>query len=95
MSMGRANIFPLHLFAMRLGKRDRPFDTSFHRHALHCKHRIIDGVKGFKKLSEIVAWHLVSLLRPEPDKHVDQHVASQLKDILNKLPIRLQHAHCG
>jgi hypothetical protein len=70
-----------------LGKGNHPFDTSFHRDALHHTDRILDGVEGCDKLLKIVTRHLILFLRPEPNKHADQNVASLLEDIPNKLPV--------
>jgi hypothetical protein len=72
---------------MRLGEGNHPFDTSFHRHALHRTDRILDGVEGCDEFSKIVCWHLIFLLRPESDKHADQNMASLLKDIPSKPPV--------
>jgi hypothetical protein len=54
---------------------------------------ILDGVKGCDELPKIVYWHLILLLRPEPDKHVDQNMASSLEDIPSKPPVRFQHIY--
>jgi hypothetical protein len=76
MSAGRANLSPIYLFSLRLSKGNRPFDTPFHRPAFHSKHRIFRGVEGFKKLPEIVDWHLLFLLWPQHNEDAGQHAAS-------------------
>jgi hypothetical protein len=48
---------------------------------------ILDGVEGCDELPKIVGWHLIFLLRPEPDEHADQNMASLLEDIPIKLPV--------
>jgi hypothetical protein len=52
---------------MQLGKGNRPFDTSFHRDELHRTNMILDGVKGCDELLKILGWHLMPLLREQPD----------------------------
>jgi hypothetical protein len=72
---------------MRLGVGNCPFDTSFHQDTLHRTDKILDGVEGCDELSKIIGWHLILFLRPEPNEHADQNMASLLEDIPSKLPV--------
>jgi hypothetical protein len=87
--IGGANLLLVHFPAMRLGKGNRPFDTSFHQGKLHRKNRVFNGVEGCDKLPKIVGRHLIFLLWEQPDKHMNQNMASSLEDISSKLPVRL------
>jgi hypothetical protein len=63
--------------------------------ALHKKDRIIGGVKGLGKLLQVIIWHLRSLLGPQPDENPREHAANQLKDLLDRNPVRFQQVNCG
>jgi hypothetical protein len=48
--MRRANLLPVEIRPMSVGKRNGTFNTSLHRKALQLKKRIISGVEGFGKI---------------------------------------------
>jgi hypothetical protein len=49
--------------------------------------RILNGVEACDELPKILGWHLIPLLREQPDKHANQNIMSLLEDIPRKLPV--------
>jgi hypothetical protein len=62
MAGGRANLLPVHLLTMRIGKGNGPLGTSLQGETLHSKYGILLAIEGFGKILQV--WYIDLFLGP-------------------------------
>jgi hypothetical protein len=85
--MRRANLFPVEICSMGIGKCDSTFSTSLQRKPLQLEDGVISSIEGFGEFLQVTIQNLRLLLGPQPNEHPRQNVANQLKDFLDRYPV--------
>jgi hypothetical protein len=60
------------------------------KEAFHLKDGVVSSVEGPSEFLHIIVWNLHLLLGPQPDKDPRKNAVYQLKDFLDRYPVRFK-----
>jgi hypothetical protein len=85
--MRRANLFPIEICTMCIGKCNGSLSTSLQRKTFQLEDGVVSSIKGLGEFLQVIFWNLRLLLGPQPDEHPCKNAVHQLKDLLDRYPV--------